>query len=55
MGYPYIEDNGLDYNVYKNYYVAGSPTVYNYKLMSLYDPQNTRRMYNERNIQPYNG
>jgi len=54
MGYPYIEDNHLDFNVYKNYYTAGAPTFYNYKLMSMYNPNNTRRIYNPANIQPYN-
>lgn len=52
MGYPYIEDNHLDFNVYKNYYKSGTPTSYNYKMMRMYDPQNTRLMY--KNVAPNN-
>jgi hypothetical protein len=53
MGYPYIEDNHIDYNVYKNYYKGPfQPSTFNKFMMNKYDPRNMRRLYH--NVQPFN-
>lgn len=52
MGYPHVEDNHVDYNVYKNYFHMPYPTSFNYQMMGMYNPHNTRRQY--RNVQPFN-